>query len=92
MYGGIVLVAVTLGSLRNITVYVLALAGALALVGDGFAHWATVARRAARVRLIDGRYCGRCRYDLTGNTSGVCPECGRHVGPLPRRRRRPYGM
>ena len=20
--------------------------------------------------------CPRCRYDLTGNTSGVCPECG----------------
>jgi hypothetical protein len=21
--------------------------------------------------------CARCGYDLTGNTSGVCPECGR---------------
>jgi hypothetical protein len=20
--------------------------------------------------------CGRCRYDLSGNTTGVCPECG----------------
>ncbi|MHC5111532.1 MAG: hypothetical protein ACYTHJ_16820 [Planctomycetota bacterium] len=20
--------------------------------------------------------CGRCSYDLTGNASGVCPECG----------------
>jgi hypothetical protein len=22
------------------------------------------------------RKCGRCDYDLTGNTTGVCPECG----------------
>jgi hypothetical protein len=22
--------------------------------------------------------CRRCWYDLTGNVSGVCPECGRH--------------
>ena len=21
-------------------------------------------------------YCGSCGYDLTGNTSGLCPECG----------------
>lgn len=26
--------------------------------------------------LIEPRYCGRCDYDLTGNVSGVCPECG----------------
>jgi len=24
----------------------------------------------------DSQYCGRCDYDLTGNQSGVCPECG----------------
>ena len=24
------------------------------------------------------RYCG---YDLTGNVSGICPECGRVFGP-----------
>lgn len=24
--------------------------------------------------------CVRCGYDLTGNVSGVCPECGRAVG------------
>ena len=30
-----------------------------------------------------GRQKGRCRtcgYDLTGNTSGVCPECGQAIG------------
>jgi hypothetical protein len=24
----------------------------------------------------DTTHCGRCEYDLTGNTSGICPECG----------------
>jgi ribosomal protein L37E len=24
----------------------------------------------------DYRHCARCGYDLFGNTSGVCPECG----------------
>lgn len=24
--------------------------------------------------------CSRCDYDLTGNVSGVCPECGLKVG------------
>lgn len=28
-----------------------------------------------------GEYCRRCGYRLTGNLSGVCPECGRAVGP-----------
>jgi len=30
-------------------------------------------------RISDGRMCNKCRYDLTGNTSGVCPECGTAV-------------
>ena len=25
--------------------------------------------------------CTHCRYDLTGNESGVCPECGTEVQP-----------
>lgn len=24
----------------------------------------------------DPGHCGRCEYDLTGNTTGICPECG----------------
>jgi len=30
--------------------------------------------------------CHTCGYDLTGNTSGVCPECGTAI-PIPRSRR-----
>lgn len=25
--------------------------------------------------------CAECRYDLTGNTSGICPECGTPITP-----------
>ena len=35
---------------------------------------AALRRRRAR-RAAAGR-CARCGYDLTGNVSGVCPECG----------------
>jgi hypothetical protein len=27
--------------------------------------------------------CRRCHYDLTGNESGICPECGAHVEVAP---------
>ena len=30
-----------------------------------------------RHRRVRRGLCPRCRYDLTGNVSGVCPECGR---------------
>jgi hypothetical protein len=26
-------------------------------------------------------FCDRCSYDLTGNTSGKCPECGLRINP-----------
>ena len=34
-------------------------------------------RRSRRNRLIG--HCPNCEYDLTGNTSGVCPECGERL-------------
>ncbi len=33
-----------------------------------------------RSRRIPPGHCKACRYDLTGNVSGVCPECGTSTG------------
>lgn len=30
-------------------------------------------------RFVDPQECRTCGYDLTGNTSGICPECGTSV-------------
>jgi hypothetical protein len=48
-----------------------------------------VVRRLLPLRSLSvaGRHCLTCRYDLTGNISGVCPECGTPT-PQSRRRRR----
>ena len=32
--------------------------------------------RLRRAQRLDGGHCQSCGYDLTGNVSGVCPECG----------------
>jgi hypothetical protein len=32
-------------------------------------------------RVLDPSLCRGCGYNLTGNVSGVCPECGRAVVP-----------
>ena len=44
-----------------------------------FAHIFVIIQR--RRRPPDPNMCRRCEYDLTGNVSGVCPECGE---PTPR--------
>ncbi len=36
-------------------------------------------RVSLRGRFADGRFCMNCRYDLTGNLSGCCPECSNPV-------------
>lgn len=33
-------------------------------------------------RTLDPMLCSGCGYNLTGNVSGICPECGRPVGSL----------
>ena len=46
--------------------------------------WLWRRQENARARR-DRTHCGRCGYSLTGNESGVCPECG--TSTLPRMRR-----
>jgi hypothetical protein len=35
--------------------------------------------RERQVARTDGGICSACGYDLTGNVSGVCPECGKEM-------------
>jgi hypothetical protein len=43
---------------------------------------ATIEDRRTEKRAAEGR-CFRCGFSLTGNTSGVCPECGTPVPKEP---------
>lgn len=48
--------------------------------------WVIVAIPTALLFWLDRRripsgYCKKCGYDLTGNVSGICPECGEMVPP-----------
>lgn len=58
----------------------LAIAAMMLLLNAGL-----VVLSRARQRPPDPRLCTRCGYDLTGNRSGTCPECGT---PLSERQRR----
>ena len=35
--------------------------------------------RLYRQGLSENEICSNCAYDLTGNTSGLCPECGKMI-------------
>jgi hypothetical protein len=48
------------------------------LTGWLLCFWILIGFRRYRRRLRRGN-CLRCGYDLTGNTSGLCPECGTRV-------------
>lgn len=52
----------------------LGVAMALVLPGARFVAWRRLKGRRRR------GLCEQCGYDLRGNVSGVCPECGRRVG------------
>jgi hypothetical protein len=53
---------------------------AIPLVVLGFVRF----RRRVRNRLGG---CVKCGYDLTGNVSGICPECGTPCRPIAEKRR-----
>ncbi len=51
-------------------------------IGDGWARTRVIRRKHAGHPVFTGRPandCTRCRYDLTGNTTGICSECGTPV-------------
>jgi hypothetical protein len=53
---------------------------ALAMVVFGIAVFALLVYLVTRRRPIRPGFCLSCGYDLTGNVSGTCPECGGKVG------------
>ena len=55
------------------------------MLGLAVALILTVTMRALdrRARRPPPGHCRRCGYDLTGNVSGRCPECGRYSGTWP---------
>jgi hypothetical protein len=66
------------GDLETRVLYWVAFAGAVAVAyGVSVGIYRTC--RWKKV-LVDERYCSNCDYDLTGNVSGVCPECGEATG------------
>ena len=62
---------------------------ALVVTGAASAGFAWMWNRAAaRVlpryrQFVDAVHCGHCGYNLTGNTSGRCPECGTEIPDKP---------
>jgi len=45
-----------------------------------FASLAMYCRKKSSPKNLDKSVCSKCSYDLTGNVSGVCPECGMTIG------------
>ena len=63
----------------NVPVSVIAGGVTVAIIGLGlwlFIGW-PIRHARARLRRLLPHLCDACGYDLTGNASGVCPECGR---------------
>ena len=50
--------------------------GPLLLITPAGSGWAAYRCARARAAGRSAHLCRRCGYNLTGNVSGVCPECG----------------
>ncbi len=51
-------------------------------IGDGWARTRVIRRKHAGHPVFTGlpaADCTRCRYDLTGNSTGICSECGTSI-------------
>ena len=49
-------------------------------LGDGWANSKVIWKRYSNHPVFTGLFaCQRCQFNLTGNVSGVCPECGAPV-------------
>lgn len=60
----------------------------VALVGGMFVLFLAGLIALLPVRTKRLGYCFKCEYDLTGNISGTCPECGSSIDASERRRNR----
>ena len=53
--------------------------------GDGWAGTKVIWKKYANRLVFTGQgACEHCQYDLRGNTTGVCPECGAALSPTNR--------
>lgn len=56
-------------------------------LGDGWAKSKVIWKKYANHPVFTGQLaCENCQYDLAGNVSGVCPECGTPISVLNQKR------
>jgi hypothetical protein len=83
VWGAAILLLVTIREPEPVR---LKLAAVIAAIGVAFGLWKSAAQdsRERAENLAAHRrannLCLRCGYNLAGNLSGTCPECGRKVG------------
>jgi len=59
------------------------LAGVAVIVSAVAIGFLAILRRLRAEEPVEGPRCRHCDYNLTGNVSGVCPECGEKVDVQP---------